>query len=157
MNYQISETAPGDELWSYIEHYSPQTLRYIASASPHSSYRCFIANHAEQQFLGLSIVEIGPLGFGPLAARTVGCLENILVLEPHRRRGIGTALVRAALQAAWAAGACHVWWTVPYENEGAIAFYSSLGALFIAEEDPDSPTPEKYYTVVLPGPNRPPK
>ena len=154
MPHHIQETHPGDALWQHIEAYSPQTVGYIADPDDRSDYRCFVATDDADAFAGLCIVALAPLGFGPLAGRTVACLENILVAESHRRGGTGSALLGAALDAAWNAGAGWVWWTVEYENDKAIAFYAKNGAAFIPEEDLDTEPPERYYTAVIVNPDR---
>ena len=148
MPHRIVETRPGDGLWAHIERYSPQTVGYIADPSDEGDYRCFVAVDAASGFLGLCIIDVHRLGFGPPAEQTVACLENMLVDENCRRGGVGSALLRTALAAAWNAGAAHVWWTVGYGNPGAIAFYLANGAAFIAEEDPGSDEPG-YYTCVI--------
>jgi len=154
MRYRVIQTQSGDGLWRHIERHSPQTVGYMADPNDEGDYQCFVALDAQGRFAGLSIVAIGRLGFGPLADRTVGCLENIFVPMPYRRGGIGSALFEKALDAAWQAGAVHVWWTIDYENSAAIAFYLSRGAVFIAEEDPAADHPEQYYTVVVANPDR---
>ncbi len=153
MRYRVIQTEPGHELWRHIERHSPQTVGYMADPNEEGDYRCFVALDGQGRFAGLSIVAIGRLGFGPLANQTVGCLENILVLRSCRRQGIGSALFQKALEAAWQAHAVQVWWTIGYQNRVAIAFYRSRGAIFIAEEDPASDSPEQYYTVVVANPH----
>jgi ribosomal protein S18 acetylase RimI-like enzyme len=152
MKFRIVETHAQDRLWRHIERYSPQTVGYIADPTSQSDHRCFVALGEDDEFIGLATVDLGPLRFGPLAQQTVGCLENILVLDPFRRQGVGTALLQSVLSVAWRSQARHVWWTVDYANSAAIAFYQSNGAVFIAEEDPQADNPEKYYTVVIPSP-----
>jgi ribosomal protein S18 acetylase RimI-like enzyme len=92
------------------------------------------------------------MGFGPLAKEPIGYLEDIEVLEEHRRKGIGSALLRAVLEAAWDAGAQHVRWTVDYNNEEGLGFYHSLGLALCPEEDPDAKEPLKQYLVVATNP-----
>lgn len=150
----ITQTRPGDEFWHHIQCHSPQTVGYIADPNDHGDYRCFVALDPADTFLGLCIIDIGRLGFGPLADQRVACLENILVREDQRRQGTGAALLRSALALAWQEGADHVWWTVGYENTEAIAFYHAMGAAFIAEEDPDAEAPERYYTAVIQNPGK---
>lgn len=51
----------------------------------------------------------------------------IFVHQDHRRRGIGTALLRALLGTAAAAGVEHVWLSVERWNTVAIELYESVG------------------------------
>ncbi len=153
MQYRVIQTGPGHELWRHIERRSPQTIGYMADPKDEGDYRCFVALDGKGRFAGLSIVAIARLGFGPLANQTVGCLENIFVRRSCRRQGIGSALFQRVLETAWQAHAVQVWWTVGYRDRAAIAFYLSGGAVFIAEEDPASDNPERYYTVVVANPD----
>jgi [ribosomal protein S18]-alanine N-acetyltransferase len=67
---------------------------------------------------------------GVISIKTIGELADLhrLVVEPRsRRRGIGTDLVHAGLEAARQLGAREVILEVPYRNEPAIALYQRLG------------------------------
>jgi GNAT superfamily N-acetyltransferase len=152
MGHEITQTRPGDRHWAHIERHSRQTVGYIADPNDTGDYRCFVATDERNAFMGLCIIALNPLGFGPLAEQTVACLENMLVDKDHRGQGIGSALLRTALAAAWEQGAAHVWWTVEYENTGAIAFYLANGAAFIPQEDAGTDGPERYYTCVIANP-----
>jgi GNAT superfamily N-acetyltransferase len=55
-------------------------------------------------------------------------LEDLFVLDSHRRRGIGRALLMEVRRIAQERGAGRLDWSVLNWNEGAIAFYQSLGA-----------------------------
>jgi len=55
-------------------------------------------------------------------------LEDLFVLETHRRRGIGRALLSEVKRVAAARGAGRLEWTVLDWNANAIAFYESFGA-----------------------------
>jgi len=55
-------------------------------------------------------------------------LEDLFVLEPHRRRGIGRALLARLAALALERGSGRVEWSVLDWNASAIAFYQSLGA-----------------------------
>ena len=55
-------------------------------------------------------------------------LEDLFVLERHRRRGVGRALLSEVRRIAEARGAGRVEWNVLDWNASAIAFYLSLGA-----------------------------
>ncbi len=60
-------------------------------------------------------------------------LEDLFVLESHRRRGIGLALLSAVRGLAEARGAGRLEWSVLDWNAGAIAFYERFGATVHAE------------------------
>jgi ribosomal-protein-alanine N-acetyltransferase len=67
---------------------------------------------------------------GVISIKTIGELADLhrLVVEPRsRRRGIGTDLVHAGLEAVRQLGAREVILEVPYRNEPAIALYQRLG------------------------------
>jgi ribosomal protein S18 acetylase RimI-like enzyme len=56
-------------------------------------------------------------------------LEDLFVLERHRGRGIGRALLRAVATATTAEDGAFVWWCSKPWNEPAQAFYRRLGAI----------------------------
>jgi ribosomal protein S18 acetylase RimI-like enzyme len=115
-------------------------------------YHFFAAVDAEGKLRSGSVIDIGPMRFGPLADTTIGFLENIEVLEVYRRKGIGSALLMAALDCAWKCGAQNVRWTVEYSNVAGIGLYRTLGLAFIPEEDPSVSEPERCYTIVAMNP-----
>lgn len=151
MEYRISQSKADDALWRHVAERSPQTTRWLKDSADRGNYHCFVATGPGDAFMGLCVIDVGPMRFGPLAQETVGFLEDVLVLPPYRRRGIGTALLCAALDFAWRQGCRHVRWTVGYEDEG-LPFYRALGFVFIPEEDPGSESPERCYTVVAVNP-----
>jgi GNAT superfamily N-acetyltransferase len=151
MGFTIKQATPGDRFWQHVAEHAPQVARWLDDPNDDGNYTCFVATAPDGAFFGLSVVDIGEMGFGPLAELMVGFLEDVLVLPPHRRQGIGTALLRTALNAAWACGASYVRTTVDYDAE-ALAFYRALGFAFIPEEDPDSQSPQKCYTAVAVNP-----
>jgi GNAT superfamily N-acetyltransferase len=55
-------------------------------------------------------------------------LEDLFVLEPHRRRGIGLALLEEVRRIAAARGAGRLEWSVLHWNDSAVAFYERFGA-----------------------------
>jgi ribosomal protein S18 acetylase RimI-like enzyme len=76
------------------------------------------------------VAEIG----GALAGTVVagydghrGWLHKVAVAAAHRRRGVGTALVRRAEAALRAAGCPKINLQVRASNAGVVAFYESLG------------------------------
>jgi GNAT superfamily N-acetyltransferase len=151
MHYRITSSRAGDPLWRHIAEHSPQTIRWIDDPADDGDYQCFVAVGSDDACLGVCVIDIGEMGFGPLGTQTIGFLEEIRVLRPYRRRGIGTALLRAALDAAWQRGAAHVRWTVDYEDAG-LAFYEALRFAFLPNEDRDRREPERTYTVVAVNP-----
>jgi ribosomal-protein-alanine N-acetyltransferase len=52
---------------------------------------------------------------------------NLAVAKAHRRQGVATRLVAAALESARKAGAAKTYLEVRASNEGGIALYSKLG------------------------------
>jgi GNAT superfamily N-acetyltransferase len=55
-------------------------------------------------------------------------LEDLFVVDGHRRRGVGRALLAELIRIAEARGAGRLEWNVLQWNESAIAFYRRLGA-----------------------------
>lgn len=60
-------------------------------------------------------------------------LEDLFVLEPFRRHGIGMALLSAVAKLAVDEGCSGLRWEVLDWNKPAIAFYEKLGAAFLNE------------------------
>jgi ribosomal protein S18 acetylase RimI-like enzyme len=68
-----------------------------------------------------------PVGHAHLALSEPPELQDVSVLPAHRRRGVATALTRAAEQEAAARGHAVLTLTVGIANEGAQATYRALG------------------------------
>jgi len=60
-------------------------------------------------------------------------LEDLFVLEEHRKRGVGLALFKQCVEEAMAKGCGRMEWTVLTWNEKALRFYEKLGARRLAE------------------------
>ncbi|HEY2729028.1 MAG TPA: GNAT family N-acetyltransferase [Polyangia bacterium] len=60
-------------------------------------------------------------------------LEDLFVLESHRRRGVGAALLTEVKRLAEARGAGRLEWSVLDWNTGAIKFYERFGAAVLPE------------------------
>lgn len=60
-------------------------------------------------------------------------LEDLFVLEEHRKRGVGFALFRRCVDEAISKGCGRMEWAVLTWNEKAIGFYESLGAKRLSE------------------------
>ena len=147
----IRQVNPTDELYPKMLSRFPSTARYLADPSDKGDYRFFAALEDDQVVIGGAVIDIGELQFGPLSQMIVGFLENIEVDEPFRRHGIGTALLRAALDHAWASGAQNVRWTVDWSNDAGIAFYVHCGIGVIPEGDSPEQA-ETYYTLMAVNP-----
>jgi GNAT superfamily N-acetyltransferase len=153
MDFRILESDESSALWPQVVQHFPDVERWKEEPRDDSgSYRCFAAVGSGEELLGLGIIDIGALAFGPLADRTIGFLEDIRVLEPHRRQGIGKALLRHVLSFAWQRGAENVRWDLDYDNAAGIALSCAVGAAFVPEEDPEAEHPDKCYTVVAVNP-----
>jgi len=147
----IQYVSQEDDLYPSMLERFPSTARYIADPDDDGEYHFFAAIDPDAGVIGDAVIDIGDLRFGPLERLTVGFLENIEVDEPFRRRGIGKALLKAALNFAWERGAQNVRWTVEWSNEAAVSFYTSCGVGVIPEGDSPE-TPEAYYTLVAVNP-----
>jgi ribosomal protein S18 acetylase RimI-like enzyme len=80
-----------------------------------------------------------PVGHAHLALSDPPELQDVSVLPAHRRRGVATALTRAAEQEAAARGYTVLRLTVGVDNDAAQALYRSLGYR-------DSGLPPKHVT-----------
>lgn len=67
-------------------------------------------------------------GLGTFRAKPFLYLEDLVVLETARSRGVGEALMAALAREALARGALRLEWAVLDWNQGAIRFYERLGA-----------------------------
>ncbi len=147
MRFTVKQIHESDPLWHPMAAEFPEEVAWFEDPGDEGDYHFFAASEGGE-FIGGCVVDVSPLGFGPLAGMMAGFLEDISVLEEHRRKGVGTALLVAALGLAWDLGSEHVRWTVDYDNPAAIALYHKTGAAFIPDEDPAAAEPVKRYTVV---------
>lgn len=151
---KIQEAKPGDAIWPQVAGLFPKVIGWLSDPTDSGHYRFVVATDQSGNLLGASVVDIGNLVFGPLCEVSAGFLENIEVVEAHRRKGIGAALLHATLNLAWQCGCESVRSTVDYDNSAALALYRSQGLGFIPEEDPDAAEPEKCYAIVAINPQR---
>ena len=89
--------------------------------------------HSERTFFPLAIENNVILGFAILKRTTQeeGELLQIAVAKDHRRRGVGDALLRAALEWADSCGVEIVHLQVRESNEAAISLYYKYGFLHV--------------------------
>jgi len=104
----------GPETAVYAE-YSEQGLRDALARAD-----VFFTAEADGEPLGLLIVVVPPW-------TDAGEITDLAVHRPHRRRGVGRALVDAALQFARSRGLRALWAEPRADNAAAIEFYLSLG------------------------------
>lgn len=114
-----------------------------------------MAVDGQSRFLGLSIVDLGPVRSNGESdsKQPGGVIEAVLVTEHCRRQGIGKALLQKTLQFAFQSGAHHTRWMIPYANAPAVSLARSVGAVLIPEEETDRKIKDKYYAVVAVNPN----
>jgi GNAT superfamily N-acetyltransferase len=60
-------------------------------------------------------------------ARPYAFIENVVTLESHRKRGIGSAVMKAALDVAWGAGCYKVMLMTGSVRQGIHHFYEQAG------------------------------
>jgi ribosomal protein S18 acetylase RimI-like enzyme len=150
----IREAKPGDVAWPQVAKLFRRAVGWLEDPGETGEYRFFVATGDSGSLLGGSVIEIGTLRFGPLSDVSAGFLEDIAVLESHRREGVGAALLHASLGCAWQAGCESVRANVAYDATAAISLYRSAGFGFIPEEDPDAEQPDKLYSIVVSNPAR---
>ena len=94
-------------------------------ADPRPPFECLLAE-ADGEVVGFAL-------FFPTYSTWLGrqglWLEDLFVLESHRQRGIGRALLTRVAQLAVARGCGRLEWSVLDWNEPALAFYRRLGAV----------------------------
>jgi GNAT superfamily N-acetyltransferase len=61
------------------------------------------------------------------AARPFGVIENVVTHADYRRRGLGTAILRHALDAAWSAGCYKVMLMTGRKDPATLRFYEQAG------------------------------
>ncbi len=150
----VRQIDTSDPLWPRVRETFPEAVGWINNPDDDGNYRFFVATDEQGKFLGGSVIDVTEMGFGPLAGVPVGFLENLCVLMPYRRRGIGTALLRAVLDHAWACNCDSVRSTVDYENTPALKLYQKSGFGFVPDEVPGVDPPETQYTIVAIHPAR---
>jgi GNAT superfamily N-acetyltransferase len=77
-------------------------------------------------------------------------IKSIAVIEAERGRGVGAALVRAALRRAFGSGAARVRVATASADIGNLRFYQRLGFRMIRVE-PDAFTPDRGYPILEAG------
>ena len=141
MSYSIRPAVPGDEqtlfgLIQALAQYARLTHEVSGSAEALRGH-LFGERPAAHALLAEHVAdgEATPVGFAlyftnysTFRTRPGLYLEDLFVVEGHRRQGVGRALLAEIIRIANANGAGRLEWTVLQWNESAIAFYRRLGA-----------------------------
>ncbi|MEZ4874970.1 MAG: GNAT family N-acetyltransferase [Flavobacteriaceae bacterium] len=100
----------------------------LAGFGPNPEFTCFVAqmNH---EIVGMALVYFR---FSTWVGKTVH-LEDLIVKEALRGKGVGTALYRRVMEYAQQQGVKRVNWMVLGWNKEAIAFYEKTGAKVLDE------------------------
>jgi GNAT superfamily N-acetyltransferase len=141
MPYSIRTAAPGDELTLFglieaLARYARLAHEVTGDAGALRDH-LFGARPAAEALLAEERTDAGveAVGFAlyftnysTFRTRPGIYLEDLFVVDAHRRRGVGRALLGEVIRIAEGRGAGRVEWNVLQWNERAIAFYRSLGA-----------------------------
>jgi len=93
--------------------------------SPPTSSACLVAEGTGEI---VGFVEVGLRAYAEgCRSSPVGYLEGIFVVEPHRARGVGSALVEAAEQWARGRGCTEMASDRELQNEGSGIFHAAVG------------------------------
>lgn len=120
------------EAFPRIEAALPRSRAYIEDIIRRADYSLLVAEDVsdEAQLLGLCLVQIKTLPPNAvLPARVIFEIENLVVDEMARRRGIARALCSKAEQWSRQNGASEMLLTVLDFNHAARAFYQQIGFL----------------------------
>jgi GNAT superfamily N-acetyltransferase len=141
MSYAIRPAVPGDEraLFALIEglaRYARLSHEVLGSAEalrdhlfgPHPAAEALLAEHAADGATEAVGFALYFTNFSTFRTQPGIYLEDLFVVESHRRRGVGRALMAELIRVAEARRAGRLEWTVLHWNEKAIAFYRGLGA-----------------------------
>ncbi len=79
------------------------------------------------QVVGTLFLAVGKPRDSDSDASTVATVTNVAVEPAGRRRGVGRALMAAAMEEAAARGARTMALSVMADNEGAVRFYEKMG------------------------------
>lgn len=121
----IRRLAPGDEdvLAALEEAYERPIPRALESELLHDPRAHLLVAELAGSPVGYALVYVLPR----LDARRMAFLYDIGVAKPHRRRGIGRALVEEAARTARDEGAYKLVVLTDEANEAAMALYSAAG------------------------------
>ena len=113
------EAAGWDEGNDIDEPYTAESLeRYLGDPT-----NIFVVAHDEQQLLGMASASLRRKPYGDMLWLYV---DEVDVAVPHRRKGVGKALMRFLLDLAGALDCDELWLGAEAGNTAAVALYRSL-------------------------------
>lgn len=92
-------------------------------------FTCFVAENSESNIVGTALIYFR---FSTWKGKILH-LEDLIVKESERGKGIGEALYRKVMQYAYKRGFKRVAWDVLDWNKGAIRFYERSGATLMKD------------------------
>jgi len=95
----------------------------------HQAFKCLVAENETGEILGMALFYNR---FSTWKGLTIH-LEDLIVKQKHRKKGIGKALFEALIKHAKAENINRLEWVVLDWNTDAIAFYESYGAKVFQE------------------------
>lgn len=98
-----------------------------------SFYVCALVS--SDHVLAGACFDVGPKNSGPLARESVAVLEHVFVRPEYRRQGIGSAVMRAAIEAAREAGCQCMRCNVRWDDPAKIALLESCGFALVDIND----------------------
>jgi len=72
MDFHVEKVAEGDPLWLLVCEHFPRSVEWLHNPNDDGDYHFFLAVAPQGAFLGGAVIDIGPIGFGPLAGRIEG-------------------------------------------------------------------------------------
>jgi GNAT superfamily N-acetyltransferase len=147
--YEIKIYENADRLPPEAEQLFARQLADSRRGVPAWSFLLVCAVTPEERVLGGVYLDCGPIGgAGPLADRRLAYLERTLVRPEHRRQGLGTVLLRKALQVAADAGCLYVRCSNNWDNEAERRLFLDCGFALVDIDGEDDPEP--CYLAVRP-------
>src|SRR5262245_37385169 len=141
MSYSIRPAVPGDEqtlfgLIQALARYARLTHEVSGSAEAlrgdlfgaRPAAHALLAEHVEDGAATPVGFALYFTNYSTFRTRPGLYLEDLFVVENHRRQGVGRALLAEIIRIANAHGAGRLEWAVLQWNESAISFYRRLGA-----------------------------
>lgn len=117
------------ELYRHLSPEDPPLAPAVAEAAWHALLQSglttvFVAEVEARPVASCTLVIVPNLTRG---GRSYGVIENVVTHAAHRQRGLGHAVLQAALDAAWAAGCYKVMLASGSQQEATLRFYEAAG------------------------------